>query len=264
MGSRQSLEKASGCEVSRAADLIRSLKQVTVLTGAGISTPSGIPDFRSPGSGLWSLYDPMEVATLSVFRYHPEKFFAWMQPLAAEMVQARPNPAHYALARLEQSGYVLNIITQNIDGLHQRAGSKNVLEVHGSLETLTCIDCYQQFPSSGLIEPYVTLGQIPLCPDCKAILKPNAVLFEEQLPVRTWLSAQQACRNCRVMLVAGSSLEVMPAAGLPLQALERDARLILINDTPTYLDERADVILRGDLAEVLPEVAAEVLRETVD
>jgi NAD-dependent deacetylase len=240
------------------------LKQVVVLTGAGISTPSGIPDFRSPGSGLWTRYDPMEVATLSVFRYHPERFFAWFQPMAAGLVQARPNPAHSALARLEQTGYISAIITQNIDSLHQRSGSKNVIEVHGSLETLTCIGCYQKYPASGFLEPYITSGQIPLCPDCNQILKPDAVLFEEQLPVRAWQSAQQACRICRIIMVAGSSLEVMPVAGLPLQALERGARLILINQSSTYLDQRADVILRGDLAEALPELAAEVCRETDD
>lgn len=248
-------------EIDCAADLIRTRKFGVVLSGAGISTPSGIPDFRSPGSGLWTRYDPLEVASLSAFRHHPESFFAWLRPLAAGLAQARPNPAHYALARLEQAGHLRAIITQNIDGLHQRAGSRQVLEVHGSMRTLTCIGCFRQFDAGEFIAPYVERGEIPRCSSCRSILKPDVVLFEEQLPVRTWLQAQQTCRECDLMLVAGSSLEIMPAAGLPIQALENGARLIVANQTPTYLDVRADALLRGDVAETLPRLVAEVMGE---
>jgi NAD-dependent deacetylase len=245
-------------EIHCAADLLRSFHHGVVLSGAGISTPSGIPDFRSAGSGLWKRFDPFEVASLSAFRYHPEKFFAWFRSLAQIMWQAEPNAAHFALAQLERAGCITTIITQNIDGLHQQAGSSRVLEVHGTLQTLTCIGCYRQFDSAGFIEPYLERGEIPRCPGCYHILKPNAVLFEEQLPARTWLQARQACRECDLILVTGSSLEVMPVAGLPMQAVEHGARLILINQSPTYLDVRADVVLRGDLAEILPRIAAAV------
>ncbi len=245
--------------ITTAATLIRNSNQGVVLTGAGISTPSGIPDFRSAGSGLWNRFDPHEVATLSVFRYQPEKFFAWMRSLALDILQALPNPAHLALAQMEKSGQLTTVITQNIDGLHTRAGSKNVLEVHGSLQTLTCIGCYQQYDSSGFIEPYLEFGEIPRCPECHDTLKPDVVLYEEQLPARTWLKARHSVTNCDLMLVTGSSLEVMPVAGLPMQAVERGARLILINDSPTYVDERADVILRGNVAEILPLIAAKVI-----
>jgi NAD-dependent deacetylase len=248
-------------DIQDAAYLIRSQKKGVALTGAGISTPSGIPDFRSAGSGLWKRYNPLEVASLSAFRYHPEKFYAWMRELALEMWQARPNAAHIALARLEKTGCIHTVITQNIDGLHQRAGSKRVLEVHGSMQTLTCIGCYHQHPISGFIGPYLETGEIPRCPDCRHILKLDVVLFEEQLPIQTWFSAQEACRNCDLMLVTGSSLEVMPVAGLPMQAIEHGARLILINQSTTYLDVRADVILRGDVADILPLIAAEVIGE---
>jgi len=246
-------------DIHRAADLIRTIKNGVVLTGAGISTPSGIPDFRSAGSGLWTRYDPLEVASLSAFRYHPEKFFGWMRSLAISIGQALPNPAHIALAQLEQAGYVHTIITQNIDGLHQRAGSRCVLEVHGSFSTLTCIGCYRQFDSSGFIEPYIERGEIPHCPDCTHILKPDVVLFEEQLPIHTWMQAKAACRSCGFLLVAGSSLEVVPAASLPIEGLEKGAKLVLINQTPTYLDVRADVLLPGDVAEIIPRIAAEVI-----
>lgn len=203
----------------------------------------------------------MEVASLSAFRYNPEKFFAWLRSLVLEMAQADPNPAHTALARLEAAGHVRAIITQNIDDLHHRAGSDNVLEVHGSMRTLTCIHCYQKYASKDFVKAYLKDGDIPRCPDCGHILKPDVVLFEEQLPFKTWQKAQTEANQCELMMVCGSSLEVMPVAGLPVQALDRDARLIIVNQTMTYIDERADVVVRDDVAKVIPRIAAEVLSE---
>ncbi len=248
-------------DIQLAAQLIKESHHVVVLTGAGISTPSGIPDFRSTGSGLWTRYNPMEVASLRAFRYNPEKFFAWLRNLALDVVQADPNPAHLALARLEQAGEVRTIITQNIDDLHHRAGSKNVLEVHGSMRTLTCIRCYQRYDSDGFIETYLEIGEIPRCPQCGHILKPDVVLFEEQLPFKTWLQAQSEANKCDLMMVCGSSLEVVPVAGLPMQALNNGARLIIVNQTPTYLDERAEIVFRNDVAKVIPRIAAKVISE---
>jgi NAD-dependent deacetylase len=246
-------------ELRFAAELIRATKKGVVLTGAGVSTPSGIPDFRSAGSGLWSQYDPMEVASLTAFRLKPERFFEWMRPLARQIIQAQPNPAHIALAQLEQAGYIQAVITQNIDGLHQRAGSRQVYEVHGTFQTLTCIGCYRQFPAEGFLEPYIEEGVIPRCPKCSKVLKPDVILFEEQLPFRTWMRAQEACRRCDLILVAGSSLEVSPAANLPFEAVRNGARLIIVNQTPTYLDPRAEVLLRGDVAETLPVITKGVM-----
>ena len=245
--------------IKKASELIRSLKRGVVLTGAGISTPSGIPDFRSPGEGLWSKYNPMEVASLTAFRYQPEKFLAWFHPLAEKIFHALPNPAHQALADMEKAGFFKVIITQNIDGLHQRAGSKSVLEVHGTLSSLTCIGCFSNYPSDSFVAQYIEHYEVPRCPDCGQILKPDIILFEEQLPKQTWLEALKACRNCHFFLVAGSSLEVTPVASLPFEALGRGARLILINQLPTYLDPRADVLLRGDVADILPLISREVL-----
>jgi NAD-dependent deacetylase len=242
-----------------AADIIRNSKRALVLSGAGISTPSGIPDFRSPNSGLWSRFDPFEVASLASFRYHPEKFFAWFHNLATGIANAVPNPAHLGLARLEQSGLISTIITQNIDMLHQRAGSTNVLEVHGSLSSLTCIRCFHQVSASGYVEPYIVSGVIPHCPHCDGILKPDLILFGEQLPAKTWMKAENAAKTCDCMIVAGSSLEVLPVAGLPMRALENGAHLIVINNSPTYIDLRADVVFREDLAEIIPLIVQEVL-----
>ncbi len=249
-------------DIRCAADIIRGAKRAVALTGAGVSTPSGIPDFRSVHGGLWERYDPFEVASLSAFRYHPEKFFNWIRPLAQKMHHANPNPAHIALAQLERAGRLKTIVTQNIDGLHQRAGARNVLEVHGSMENLICVGCYRKYASVDFEAPYYERGVIPLCPQCNNILKPDVVLFGEQLPVQTWLAANEACKRCDLMLVAGSSLEVLPVAGLPMRALENGAHLIVVNNTSTYIDIRADFVFTEDVADILPRITAEVLEET--
>jgi NAD-dependent protein deacetylase/lipoamidase len=241
-----------------AADIIRSGQRGVVLTGAGVSTPSGIPDFRSTTTGLWEKYDPFEVASLSAFRYNPVRFYEWMRTLATEIHDAGPNPAHFGLAKLEEAGYIQTVITQNIDQLHQRAGSRNVLEVHGSMGTLSCTGCYRTVSSKGYLEAYLQSGEIPYCPNCHSILKPDLVLMGEQLPAKTWLKAQEACKKCDLMIVAGSSLEVLPVAGLPMRALENGAHLILINHTTTYLDVRADVVLHEDVAVIIPAIVAEL------
>lgn len=247
--------------IHNAADIIRASKHGAVLTGAGISTHSGLPDFRSPGSGLWQRFDPFEVASLDTFRYHPERFYTWIRPLVSGMQEVNPNPAHYGLVSLEQSGHIQTVITQNIDGLHQKAGSKNVLEVHGTFQTLSCTNCFRRYNSSNYIEPYLTSGKIPFCPECQHILKPDIILFGEQLPVKTWLKAREVSRNCDVMIVAGSSLEVLPAAGLPMLAIESGAHLIIINKTETYLDVRADVVFLDDVAEIIPRIVSEVVND---
>ncbi len=246
---------------NRAVKILKKAQNAVALTGAGSSTPSGIPDFRSAGSGLWTRFLPMEVASLSSFRYHPERFFEWLRPLASHMLNAEPNPAHMALAQLEESNKIQTIITQNIDGLHQRAGSRNVLEVHGSLNTLTCVGCYQQYSSEDYIDDYIERGDIPYCPGCQSILKPDAVLFEEQLPAKIWIKARSASETCDVMLIAGSSLEVMPVAGLPARAIEHGAKVIVVNKSETYIDEQATAVLKGDVSDIIPALAANLANE---
>jgi NAD-dependent deacetylase len=256
------LKEDSLSGVRYAAEIIRGSKRSVALTGAGISTPSGIPDFRSQNSGIWEKYDPFEVASLSAFRYNPQVFFQWMRSLAQEIYSAQPNPAHESLASLEQLGYIQTIVTQNVDALHQKAGSRNVLEIHGSMRTLTCTSCYRTHSSDPYLQAYLDTGEIPHCPECGSVLKPDLVLMGEQLPSRIWLKAQEACRNCDLMIVAGSSLEVLPVAGLPMRALENGAHLILINHSSTYLDVRADVVLHEDLAEVLPCILKAVIEQS--
>lgn len=250
---------ASVAAIEDAAELLRKAKRIVVLTGAGISSPSGIPDFRSEGSGLWSRDEPMEVASLTAFCTSPERFFNWFRPLAGQIFNAKPNVAHKALAELENSGRDLIIVTQNIDGLHQKAGSTRVVEMHGTLRTLSCTECFKQFESSPFLEQYINDGMIPKCLSCNGILKPDVILFGEQLPQLAWLEAQRTVRQCDLMLVAGSSLEVLPVAGLPMQALDRGAHLIVINQTPTYVNVRADVILMDDVASIIPEISKRVL-----
>jgi NAD-dependent deacetylase len=241
-----------------AADLLRQAKRAVVLTGAGISTPSGIPDFRSEGTGLWSRDEPMEVASLETFRTAPERFYDWFRPLARQIFNAQPNPAHLALAALEKAGHVSMIATQNIDILHQKAGSQRVVELHGTLASLSCAECFHQVQSVNYLEAFIEQIAIPHCPDCGGILKPDVILFGEQLPQKAWFDAQREARQCDLMLVVGSSLEVLPVAGLPMQALDRGAHLIIINNSPTYLNVRADVVFGEDAAQILPALAERV------
>jgi NAD-dependent deacetylase len=240
------------------AELLRKAKYSVVLTGAGISTHSGIPDFRSEGTGLWSRDEPMEVASLNTFRTDPERFFVWFRPLASQIFNAAPNPAHVALAELERAGRVQSIITQNIDALHHKAGSKNVIEMHGTLRTLSCTQCFRTAEAEDFLKPFMEQGVLPRCPSCNALLKPDVILFGEQLPQKAWFEAQRQSRQCDLMLVAGSSLEVLPVAGLPMQAIDRGAHLVILNNAPTYLNVRADVVIQQDVAAVLPAIAEQV------
>ncbi len=241
--------------IKYAAELLAKSRHAVVLTGAGLSTPSGIPDFRSEGTGLWSRDEPLEVASLSTFRTAPEQFFRWFHPLASQIFNAHPNPAHYVIANLEQKGRIQAVITQNIDMLHQKAGSQRVIEMHGTLRTLSCTQCYRQQGYQAYLPAFIESGTIPHCPACDAILKPDVILFGEQLPQKAWFEAQREARNCDLMVVVGSSLEVLPVAGLPMQAIDRGAHLIIINNSDTYLNVRADVVLREDVAAVLPAIA---------
>lgn len=226
-----------------------------VLTGAGISTPSGIPDFRSDSTGLWSFTNPFEVASLWAFRDHPQRFYQWLQPLAADILKARPNPAHLALAEMERLGIVSTIITQNIDGLHQAAGSQRVLEIHGHLRQMHCLTCEWEGDSQSFLDAFLRLGELPICPQCGSVLKPKVVLFGETLPHDIVVAAQEAALHSDLMLVVGSSLEVMPAADLPALAVRSGSKLIIATLGMTPLDHLADVLIRGDVAETLPWLA---------
>jgi NAD-dependent deacetylase len=242
--------------VARAIALLRQAKNVVALTGAGISTPSGIPDFRSPESGVWGQVDPMEVASIYAFRQNPAAFYEWLRPLAQTILKAQPNPAHYALASLEANGRLQAVITQNIDLLHSKAGSRTVYEVHGSMRRVTCQGCHAQTDALPVWQQFAQNGLIPTCANCGNVLKPNMVLYGEMLPAIIMHLAQEAARKCDLMLVAGSSLEVAPAGDLPLLAKQAGAKVIIINLGLTHMDRSADLLFREDVAELLPQLAA--------
>ena len=249
---------AQGLET--AADLLRSAQHAVVFTGAGISTPSGIPDFRSASTGMWERFDPMQVASLEVFRSRPERFYGWLRPLLQAIWGVQPNAAHQALAHMEEAGVIKAVITQNIDDLHQRAGSMQVYEVHGSLRTMTCAPCRETYPANQFQEQLNDADQMPHCPRCQRILKPDITLFGEMLPIKVWEEAEMHCKRADVILVAGSSLEVWPAASLPELAVERGAKLIINNLSPTHLDSSAAVLLPLDVAQAIPKIAKFILQ----
>lgn len=239
-------------DIGKLVDLLRESDKTVVLTGAGISTASGIPDFRSPGTGLWQRMDPylLSVETLAS---DPGTFYRHCVEIFTPVLTVEPNPGHYALAKLEDLGYVKGIITQNIDGLHQKAGSKKVLEVHGHLRTAYCINCLREIPLTALLQR-VEGGEIPpLCSSCRGILRPKVVLFGDLLP-EDFIEAQREVASSTLLLVIGSSLEVSPVNTLPSLA----SNLAIVNFTPTGYDSRARVILHADAAAVLTAVAEEL------
>ncbi|MCJ7519465.1 MAG: NAD-dependent deacylase [Anaerolineaceae bacterium] len=241
--------------IEQATRLLINAKYAIAFTGAGISTPSGIPDFRSPQSGLWNHSDPLKVASIWAFHKSPKDFFDWIRPLAINAESARPNSAHSCLSHLENIGIIKAVITQNIDGLHQKAGSQNVLELHGSAQTATCSACGKKHSREHFHRMITQSEEFPVCSKCHKIIKPDVVLFGESLPQDTWDKAYQACLLADLILIAGSSLEVSPANSLPEIALMNGAKLIINNLGQTYLDERAEVLLKMDVEQGVGKLA---------
>lgn len=243
-------------DIAAAANLLRQALNIVAFTGAGVSTASGIPDFRSPTSGLWDNADPMAIASLSSFRQDPMPFFNWVRPLLATLIQAQPNETHKILAQLEKNHHLKAIITQNIDGLHQQAGNTRVHEIHGHFRTATCAHCFKQYDALPLVETFQKSGKIPYC-DCQkrgSVIKPDVILFGEQLPIQVVNAANSDAMKSDLMLVLGSSLRVAPANHIPLQAVEYGSRLIIINYEPTPLDRHAEIVINGDVNTILPQI----------
>jgi NAD-dependent protein deacetylase/lipoamidase len=231
------------------ARLIVERQPCVVLTGAGVSTESGIPDFRS-ASGIWAQYDPMEYATIDAFRRDPEKVWDFYSKRLGVLTEAKPNPAHQALAELERRGLVEAVITQNVDRLHERAGSQHVIEVHGSLRTSSCLECGHSEPFDRVVE----LLPVPHCERCGAVLKPDVVMFGELLPAEAIDRAFELARGAGLFLVVGSALEVYPVAGLPDEALAGGATLAIVNRGPTAYDHIADLKIDAAAGEALASV----------
>jgi NAD-dependent deacetylase len=237
--------------VERLAELVRGAASVVALTGAGISVPSGIPDFRSPGTGLWERVNPMEVAHIDVFRRDPERFWRFYGDRFQTLEGIAPNAAHTALATLERAGMLDGVITQNIDRLHERAGTRALIEVHGTISHSSCLRCGARYP---IDEVRARLSAdpagVPRC-DCGAALKPDVVLFGEYLPPDALAKAEALARGADLLLCIGSSLEVFPVAGLPELTLARGGRLAILTQGPTPLDEAAAIRLGGDIVDEL-------------
>jgi NAD-dependent deacetylase len=239
----------------RLAGLLAERRPALVLTGAGVSTESGIPDFRSP-TGIWAEFDPLEYASLEAFRRDPEKVWRFYAPRFAMLTEAAPNAAHRALAELERLGYVGAIVTQNIDLLHRRAGSRDVLEVHGSIATSTCPGCGLRYPLERVVALIGSGDGAPRCPSCTEVLKPDVVFFGELLPQAAIDRAYELARSARLCLVVGSALEVYPVAELPLETLRAGGEVAIVNRGPTALDDRAKLRVEGAAGEVLSDVLA--------
>jgi NAD-dependent deacetylase len=246
-------------EAKALADLIRLRQPCVVLTGAGVSTESGIPDFRSP-TGLWAKFDPLEYGSIEAFRRDPLKVWSFYKPRVAMLTQAEPNPAHLALAELERLGLVEAVVTQNIDRLHERAGSREVVEVHGSIRTATCPRCGESYGLERVLE-LLAAADAPACPACGEILKPDVVFFGELLAPGTIERAHELARRARLLLVVGSALEVYPVAGLPGETLSAGGELALVNRGPTPYDAQATLRLDASAGKVLPAVVAALRRE---
>jgi NAD-dependent protein deacetylase/lipoamidase len=241
---------AYGNRVDRLAELLQARRPCVVLTGAGISTESGIPDFRSR-TGLWAEYDPQEYATIDAFLTDPAKVWDFYARRLERLARAEPNDGHRALAELESRGWIQAVITQNIDRLHERAGSRAVVEVHGSIGTSSCLDCGTVVP----LDDVAALLPVPACPACGRILKPDVVMFGELLPEASIARATQLAAGAGLLLVVGSSLEVYPVAGLPAETLANGGTVAVVNRGATDYDARASVTIPRGAGETLRALA---------
>jgi NAD-dependent deacetylase len=241
-------------KIQKAASLIREGQKIIALTGAGASTESGIPDFHSKG-GLWSRYDPAQYGTIGAFRADPDKVWTMLAELN-EITEAEPNTGHLALASIEAAGFLQGIITQNIDGLHQKAGSSAVVEFHGSLATFSCLECGKSFTFQEVRQ----MSLPPVCTNCGSILKPDIVFYDEQIPNEALIGARELVKGADCLIVAGTSCQVMPAARIPTDVAHQGGTIIEINREPT-LGQLAEQVLQGSFAEIMARLAVELIGE---
>jgi NAD-dependent deacetylase len=246
-------------QLAQLASLISEARPVVALTGAGISVPSGIPDFRSPGTGLWENVDPMEVAHVDAFERDPAAFWGFYAERFAALEGKRPNGAHLALVRMERAGLLQAVITQNVDMLHRKAGTRELIEVHGSIATCSCASCAAPAELEAVRERLRRAGGgVPGCEHCGAPMRPDVVLFGEMLPRAALERAHELCLGASLLLCIGSSLEVHPVASLPVATHRAGGTVAIVTQGPTPLDEIAAVRLDGDLELVLPALADEL------
>jgi len=246
---------AISSEVERLAELLGQARSALALTGAGVSVPSGIPDFRTPETGLWADVDPMEVAHIDVFEREPERFWSYYRPRFEALGDKGPNRAHEALAELERRGLIEGVVTQNIDRLHRAAGSKNVIEVHGSIETSSCTTCAATFELEQMDDLFDERG-VAICSVCRGAVKPDVVLFGELLPESAMARATELAERADLILCVGSSLAVYPVAGLPQITLGGGGKLAIVTKGETPYDAEAELKLEGEVDEELGALVA--------
>jgi len=250
-------------KIQTAAELLLNSKEAIALTGAGISTESGIPDFRSEG-GIWEKYKPEIYGNIEAFLKNPAKFWDMAKKIAPNLFKAKPNPGHFALAELEKMDLIKAVITQNIDELHQKAGSIIVYEVHGSVYRFSCLGCRASYTKEQIFRKLKKEKKHgPSCEFCASPLKPSVVLFGEGLPRFEMYQSQALAQKADVMLIAGSSLSVAPICDLPAYTLREKGDLIIVNDQPTHLDDKATVVINHKTGTILPLIVEEIkkLRE---
>ncbi len=247
-------------EIDLLCDLILQAKKIVVFTGAGVSTESGIPDFRSPG-GIWDKYDPDEFTIQKFLSSAEARRNHWKMLSESSLItETKPNPAHYAIAELDRLGKLDCVITQNVDNLHQKAGvpENKVFELHGNMKWAICLSCHQRFPTEELLQRIKQETDVPACPNCQGILKPDVVLFGEVLPEKTLTEATRRSQNCDLLIIIGSTLVIYPAAYIPMHAKNAGAKLAIINLSATPLDHYATLVIHGKAGEIMSRVIGKV------
>ncbi|MHA2009056.1 MAG: SIR2 family NAD-dependent protein deacylase [Promethearchaeota archaeon] len=242
-------------KIEKFSNLILGSKKIVALTGAGMSTESGIADFRSPGTGLWEKVDPYEFASIDSYLAHPTKNLEFMLETGRAIFSARPNKGHKALTKLQRLGKLEGVLTQNIDRLHHKAKTKNIVEFHGNVMEAKCLSCGKIFPITIMVNQALQ-GKVPSCEACNGMLKPNAIFFGEQLEPNVLAAADLMISNCDLLIVLGSSLIIYPVAWYPQKVLSLGARLVIINIQKTDMDSKADVVIHEKIGDLLSKIVS--------
>lgn len=245
-------------KIEKVVELIQKAQNIVILTGAGMSTESGIADFRSPNTGLWEKVDPYEFGSINSYVANTSKNLKFMLEMGMNIFRAKPNRGHKVITKLQKMGKLKGVITQNIDGLHQKAHTKNIVELHGTANESRCIRCHKVFPITTMINQVLQGNYSPSCEVCNGLLKPNAIFFGEPLLSETLICADKMIEDCDLMIVLGSSLLVYPAASYPDKALSLGAKLVIINIQETPIDRYADVVIHDKIGDVFPIIVEKV------
>lgn len=244
--------------IEKFAHLILESKNIVVLSGAGMSTESGIPDFRSPGTGLWEKVSPDEFASIHSYVSNTGKNLKFMLDMGLKIFKAKPNRGHKMLTKLQKLGKLNGILTQNIDGLHQKAYTKNVIELHGTANEAICMRCKKVYPITTMINQVFKKQYVPSCEKCGGLLKPNAIFFGEALHSETLRRADELIEDCDLLIILGSSLLVYPVAFYPHKAISKGAKIAIINIQETDMDHNAEVVIHQKIGDILPKIVETV------